>query len=169
MASSSIHKKMSEVLTAVGYIEKAGTNASQGYKYVMAAQVADKVREELSKRGLSIVPSTVDVIESGQTISGKQSLITLKVTWRITDSESGEYVEFQSIGSGSDSTDKGVYKAQTGALKYGLLMGFLIPTGDDPENEGDGRLVEAAKKIFAEDDKPKAAAPKKEISSDFDF
>lgn len=151
MASSSIHKKLAEVLTAVGYIEKAGTNASQGYKYVMAAQVADKVREELSKRGLSIVPATVDVIESGKTISEKQSLITLKVTWRITDSETGEFVEFQSVGSGSDSTDKGVYKAQTGALKYGLLMGFLIPTGDDPENEGGDRLVEAAKKIFAED------------------
>jgi hypothetical protein len=156
MASSSIHKKLSEVLTAVGYIEKSGTNQSQGYKYVMAAQVADKVREELSKRGLSIVPATVDVIESTQTISGKQSLVTLKVTWRITDSETGEFVEFQSIGSGSDSTDKGVYKAQTGALKYGLLMGFLIPTGDDPEHEGGDRLVEAAKKIFAED-KPVAA------------
>lgn len=151
MASSSIHKKLAEVLTAVGYIEKAGTNASQGYKYVMAAQVADKVREELSKRGLSIVPANVDVIESGKTVSEKQTLITLKVTWRITDSETGEFVEFQSIGSGSDSTDKGVYKAQTGALKYGLLMGFLIPTGDDPENEGSDRIAEAAKKIFAED------------------
>jgi hypothetical protein len=159
MASSSIHKKLAEVLTAVGYIEKAGTNASQGYKYVMAAQVADKVREELSKRGLSIVPATVDVIESGKTISEKQSLITLKVTWRITDSETGEFVEFQSVGSGSDSTDKGVYKAQTGALKYGLLMGFLIPTGDDPENEGGDRLVEAAKKIFAEDKPVAKKAP----------
>ena len=159
MASSSIHKKLAEVLTAVGYIEKAGTNASQGYKYVMAAQVADKVREELSKRGLSIVPATVDVIESGKTISEKQSLITLKVTWRITDSETGEFVEFQSVGSGSDSTDKGVYKAQTGALKYGLLMGFLIPTGDDPENEGSDRLVEAAKKIFAEDKPAAKKAP----------
>jgi hypothetical protein len=159
MASSSIHRKLAEVLTAVGYIEKAGTNASQGYKYVMAAQVADKVREELSKRGLSIVPATVDVIESGKTISEKQSLITLKVTWRITDSETGEFVEFQSVGSGSDSTDKGVYKAQTGALKYGLLMGFLIPTGDDPENEGSDRLVEAAKKIFAEDKPAAKKAP----------
>lgn len=157
MASSSIHKKLSEVLTAVGYIEKSGTNASQGYKYVMAAQVADRVREELSKRGLSIVPANVDVLESTQTISGKQSLITLRVTWRITDSETGEFVEFQSVGSGSDSTDKGVYKAQTGALKYGLLMGFLIPTGDDPENEGSSdRVVEAAKKIFNEP-APKAA------------
>lgn len=165
----SIHTKLSAILKAVGYIEKTGTNASQGYKYVQAAAVADKIRNEFADRGLTMIPENIEVTESGLTPSGKQALVTLRITWKITDSESGEFVTFQSVGSGSDSTDKAVYKAMTGALKYALLLGFLIPTGDDPENEKTADpVVAAAKKIFAEDapSAPKAAAAD---LSDFDF
>lgn len=163
----SIHTKLSAILKAVGYIEKTGTNASQGYKYVQAAAVADKIRNEFAERGLTMIPENIEVTESGLTPSGKQALVTLRITWKITDSESGESVTFQSVGSGSDSTDKAVYKAMTGALKYALLLGFLIPTGDDPENEKTGDpVVTAAKKIFAEDASPKAATAD---LSDFDF
>lgn len=165
----SIHTKLSAILKAVGYIEKTGTNASQGYKYVQAAAVADKIRNEFADRGLTMIPENIEVTESGLTPSGKQALVTLRITWKITDSESGEFVTFQSVGSGSDSTDKAVYKAMTGALKYALLLGFLIPTGDDPENEKTAdSVVTAAKKIFAEDapSTPKAAATD---LSDFDF
>jgi hypothetical protein len=57
----------------------------------------------------------------------------------------------------------------TGALKYALLLGFLIPTGDDPENEKAGDpVVAAAKKIFAED-APSAPKAAKADLSDFDF
>ena len=163
----SIHTKLSAILKAVGYIEKTGTNASQGYKYVQAAAVADKIRNEFAERGLTMIPENIEVTDSGLTPSGKQALVTLRITWKITDSESGEFVTFQSVGSGSDSTDKAVYKAMTGALKYALLLGFLIPTGDDPENEKVGDpVVTAAKKIFAEDATPKAASAD---LSDFDF
>jgi len=163
----SIHTKLSAILKAVGYIEKTGTNASQGYKYVQAAAVADKIRNEFAERGLTMLPENIEVTDSGLTPSGKQALVTLRITWKITDSESGEFVTFQSVGSGSDSTDKAVYKAMTGALKYALLLGFLIPTGDDPENEkATDPVVTAAKKIFAEDAAPKAAAAD---LSDFDF
>lgn len=149
--TGSLHKKLAEVLTAVGYIEKAGTNASQGYKYVMAAQVADKVRDEFAKRNLTMLPTNIEVVESGLTPSAKQVLTTLRVTWTITDADSNSSISFQSVGSGSDSTDKAVYKAMTGALKYALLLGFLIPTGDDPEHEsGDKIVADAAKRIFAQ-------------------
>jgi len=159
--SSKIHSKLSEILKAVGYIEKTGTNASQGYKYVQAAAVADKIRDEFAKRSLTMLPSNIDVTESGLTPSGKQALVTLRVTWQITDGETGEFVTFQSVGSGSDSTDKAVYKAMTGALKYALLLGFLIPTGDDPENEkpsNDAVVASAAKKIFEDEPAKKALA-----------
>lgn len=159
--SNKIHSKLSEILKAVGYIEKTGTNASQGYKYVQAAAVADKIRDEFAKRSLTMLPSNIDVTESGLTPSGKQALVTLRVTWQITDGETGEFVTFQSVGSGSDSTDKAVYKAMTGALKYALLLGFLIPTGDDPENEkpsNDAVVAGAAKKIFEDEPAKKALA-----------
>lgn len=164
---SKIHAKLSAILKAVGYIEKTGTNASQGYKYVQAAAVADKIRNEFSERGLTMIPETIAVTESGLTPSGKQALITLLITWKITDSESGEFVTFQSVGSGSDSTDKAVYKAMTGALKYALLLGFLIPTGDDPENEkvlDQATVAAVGKKLFSNE-----SAPAKQDVGDFDF
>ena len=38
-------------------------------------------------------------------------------------------------GTGGDQTDKGMYKAITGAIKYIFIKHFLIPTQDDPEVE----------------------------------
>ena len=78
-------------------------------------------------------------------------------------------LDFQSIGTGADSGDKAPYKATTGAIKYALLTAFLIPTGDDPENDsGDRVVVEAAKKIFAEPAK-KAPATKQDDLEGLDF
>jgi len=166
---SSLASKLAKIYEAVGYVQKTGTNAAQGYKYVQAAEVAATVREQLSKLNVIMTPTNVDVISEGQTPSGKQVLLTLRFTWTLTDGDSGETISWQSIGTGSDATDKAAYKAATGALKYALLTGFLIPTGDDPENDSNDRVVaEAAKKIFAEPVK-KAPAAKQEDFEGLDF
>jgi len=125
--------KIAKVMEAVGYVAKTGTNSAQGYKFVQASAVADKVREQLVKFNVSMTPTSIDVISEGLTPSGKQTLLTLRFTWTLTDGDSGESLSFQSVGTGADSGDKAAYKAATGALKYALLTGFLIPTGDDPE------------------------------------
>lgn len=151
--------KLAKIYDAVGYVQKTGTNAAQGYKYVQAAEVAAVVREQLGKLNIIMTPTNIDVISEGVTPSGKQVLLTLRFTWTLTDGDSGESITWQSIGTGSDATDKAAYKAATGALKYALLTGFLIPTGDDPENDSDRVVVEAAKKIFTES--PKAAPENK--------
>ena len=39
--------KIAKVMEAVGYVAKTGTNSAQGYKFVQASAVADKVREQL--------------------------------------------------------------------------------------------------------------------------
>jgi hypothetical protein len=157
--------KMVDIMKAVGYIRKSGTNQAQGYKYVMATDVADAVREEMAKNNVSMVPSMVEVVGEGLTPSGKQTLLTLRFTWTITDGDTGELFSFQSIGTGSDSSDKAAYKAATGALKYALLTAFLIPTGDDPENDSNDKVIaDAAQKIFGA--KPAAKAPA--ASSDFE-
>ncbi len=128
--------KLSEVMAAVGYVPKNGTNARQGYKFAAASDVADAVRGELAARHVSLVPETVEHLlhDTRPTSSGGTMFVdTLRVTWRATDGDSGETATWQSVGTGEDSSDKAVYKAMTGALKYGLLLAFQIPTGDDPE------------------------------------
>jgi hypothetical protein len=162
--------KIAKVMEAVGYVAKTGTNSAQGYKFVQASAVADKVREQLVKFNVSMTPTQIDVISEGLTPSGKQSLLTLRFTWTLTDGDSGETISFQSVGTGADSGDKAAYKAATGALKYALLTGFLIPTGDDPEADlATDRVVEAAKKIFGDTEKVAPAPAKKPDLNDLEF
>ena len=153
--------KIAQVMEAVGYVAKTGTNSAQGYKFVQASAVADKVREQLVKFNVSMTPTSIDVISEGLTPSGKQALLTLRFTWTLTDGESGETVSFQSVGTGADSGDKAAYKAATGALKYALLTGFLIPTGDDPEADAktDDETWDKAKELVKA--AVKTPAPKK--------
>ena len=162
--------KIAQVMEAVGYVAKTGTNSAQGYKFVQASAVADKVREQLVKFNVSMTPTQIDVISEGLTPSGKQALLTLRFTWTLTDGDSGETISFQSVGTGADSGDKAAYKAATGALKYALLTGFLIPTGDDPEADiATDRVVEAAKKIFGDTEKVAPAPAKKPDLNDLEF
>ena len=163
--------KIAKVMEAVGYVPKTGTNSAQGYKFVQASVVADKVREQLAALKVAMTPTQIDVISEGLTPSGKQALLTLRFTWTLTDGETGETISFQSIGTGADSGDKAAYKAATGALKYALLLGFLVPTGDDPEGDAntDRAIVEGAKKIFGDSERVAPAPAKKADLGEFDF
>ena len=162
--------KIAKVMEAVGYVPKTGNNAALGYKFVQASAVADKVRAELARLNVSMVPTTVDVISEGMTPSGKQVLLTLRFTWTLTDGETGETLSFQSIGTGADSGDKAAYKAATGALKYALLTGFLIPTGDDPESDiATDKVSSAAKALFGDQERVAPAPTKKVEVGEFDF
>ena len=46
---------------------------------------------------------------------------------------SGESIEVDAVGEGSDSGDKSANKAMTGLYKYALRQTFCIETGDDPD------------------------------------
>jgi hypothetical protein len=163
--------KIAKVMEAVGYVPKTGTNSAQGYKFVQASVVADKVREQLALLSISMTPTNIDVISEGLTPSGKQALLTLRFTWTLTDGETGETLSFQSIGTGADSGDKAAYKAATGALKYALLTAFLVPTGDDPESDtATDKVAAAGAKIFGDQEKVAPAPAKKNTDlGEFDF
>ncbi|NBW08929.1 MAG: hypothetical protein EBR82_12980 [Caulobacteraceae bacterium] len=155
MASKTLAGKLAEVMGEIGYISKGGTNSAQGYKYVMASQVADAIREKLAAKGIAIIPGDIEKLSESTSASGKQVILTFKYSWHLVDGETGEKHTIYSLGSGADSGDKHVYKATTGALKYALLTTFLIPTGDDPENDtADVTIAKAAKEIFKDTVKP---------------
>ena len=56
-------------------------------------------------------------------------------TYRVYDIESGDWVDFKAVGSGSDTLDKGCNKAVTGARKNFLkdLGNFPSPEREDPD------------------------------------
>jgi len=131
-----LHVKLAEIMAIAARIPKNGTApaAMGGYKFVQVGDAADPIRKALSERSVTMMPH--DIEEWDTVIGGKSGYMTtqtIKVTWRLTDGETGEFYDLPSLGTGADSGDKFSPKAQTNAMKYAILMGFLLSTGDDPE------------------------------------
>jgi hypothetical protein len=131
----------------VGYVQKAGHNDFQNYKYATEADAIKAIRPAMLNHGLCMIPSVESV---NQDEYGNTNVIML---YRIFDEE-GNFLSFRAAGSGNDKNskgvgDKGIYKALTGASKYALLKTFLMETGDDPE-------------VPSEQDKPFKQEPKAE-------
>lgn len=145
------------VMKEVGYVQKAGHNDFQNYKYATEADAIKAIRPAMLNHGLCMIPSVESV---SQDEWGNTNVIML---YRIFDEE-GNFLSFRAAGSGNDKNskgvgDKGIYKALTGASKYALLKTFLMETGDDPEvpNEQDKPFKQESKepKVEAKEE-PKA-------------
>lgn len=132
--------KLAEVMGAVDRVPKRGRNAFHGYDYATEADITQAVRAELASRHVMAVPFVEEVQWADlQRKNGVEKLCTVRVRFDFVDGDTGETLSMPMYGQGSDSGDKAIYKAMTGATKYALLKLFLIPTGDDPENEGDAK------------------------------
>lgn len=147
-SARSLVRKLSEVMAAVGWIEKSGYNEFHKYKYAQEADLVQALRGELAKRQIFIFPSVKqcdrallevetmkwdDKVKAKVPTVRKTQLTEIAVEWTFVDGESGEERTITVHGVGEDNVDKGFYKAFTGSEKYMLMKSFLIPTGDDPE------------------------------------
>lgn len=128
-------KKLAKVLADVHRVPKNGRNDFHKYDYVTESDLVDHIRDKLAEHGVAIFPSVSshDVIEVEDQRKRKTYLTTVTLDITMIDGESGDMMTTTWIGQGTDQTDKGYYKAYTGAMKYFLMKTFLISTGDDPE------------------------------------
>ncbi len=139
----SLVRKLSEVMAAVGYLQKRGENTAQKYWYAKEADVVEAMRGELAKRQVFIFPSVISCTRTKverpnfkPELPNRVSYATdLVMRWTFVDGESGERMECDIPGCSESPGDKGVYVAMTGSEKYLLMKSFLIPTGDDPESD----------------------------------
>jgi len=120
--------KLCEVMGTIDKVIKHGKNTHHNYTYATEADLVAAERGELSSRNIFIFPSVVNHSRTGQ-------ITDIMVSWTFVDGDTGETHECLMPGCGSDNSDKGVYKALTGSLKYLLMKSLLIPTGDDPEKD----------------------------------
>jgi len=132
--------KLCEVMAAVGYLQKKGDNASQHYKYIREADVVAKMRDEFAQRNIFIFPSLVhhenakmSKIAYDKVTDYYQTNIVMR--WTIVDGDTMQERICEIPGSSASPGDKGVYVAMTGSEKYLLMKSFLLPTGDDPEDD----------------------------------
>ena len=118
-------------------MQKDGYNDFNKYKFLSETQITMKIKTLFDKYNLLFhYQSEITGTEVYQGAKGDtQFLVTVKVTYSILDSDSGEGISGVVVGQGADKGDKGVYKAITGAIKYLYMKMFNIPTGDDAEKE----------------------------------
>lgn len=123
-----LHQKIIAVMDEVGYLEKdvqIKFNRTN-YKAISETKVTSTVRKSLIKHHLTFIPIHQEVTHRGD-------ITQLEVTYRLTDADSGEFIDVVSAGEGADTQDKGIGKASTYAYKYALLRTFAIATGEDPD------------------------------------
>jgi hypothetical protein len=138
VGSASIYRKLALVYEEVKYIQKDKKNTFHGYSYASEAAIKDHLHDAFAKHGLVMLPPDVISIEDVQKTSDKgktETVTTIHMRLGVADPETGESVTGTIFGRGVDNADKGPYKAITGGLKYFLTTLFLIPTGDDPEQQ----------------------------------
>jgi hypothetical protein len=138
----SLHRKLAQIMYEAERIPKNGIAPREmgGFGFVQVGDAADYVRKALGEKVISMLPTKVTILgqtEHATKSGGSVTVVDLITEWTLTDGESGESITIESFGAGADSGDKYSGKAQTNAMKYALLMGFLLSTGDDPEL-GDG-------------------------------
>lgn len=131
-----ITKKIINVMREVQYLTKDlhVIHTTMNYKAISDLQVTIACREAMIKNNLCMLPISMDEqIEIIQNDKKSSRFVSMLVTFRLIDQESGEYIDIQSKGHGIDNQDKAIGKAMTYAKKYAMLNTFLIPTGDDPD------------------------------------
>lgn len=158
--------KLGEVLSKKPYITD-GYNDHQGYEYVKSSYYRKVMGEACREVGLVFKFTVANRIFT-PIESSKMNLTTILGTVSLIDPDTGEFEDFSFLADGSDNLDKGIYKAETMAIKYFVLNNFLLPeTQDelDPESSKEDKKAEAAAKkadkpVKVKDEKSAPATPK---------
>lgn len=163
-------QKLVEVYKKVDHIEKRGVNSAQNYKYVKASDLAHAIRNALSELGIyaQVVfdskPPYTYTTKSGTVMNMVD--VRCDITFIDADDLNAPPFRTSGLGSGSDTGDKAIYKAQTGAAKYALRNAFLVPDDSDPENEEAEPEKSVPKQAKASAPTKAAQVPKAEIPSE---
>jgi hypothetical protein len=126
--------KKSSVRSKVQKIEKNFINTDENYASTEASDVFEAIRTTMHEENLGF-KTELSYDEDAQTraLHGMAKAY-MKVTW--TDLDSGYFETEQWLGTGADNSDKGIYKAYTGAIKYCLQMNFLL-SAKNPQIESE--------------------------------
>lgn len=130
-----------------GRIPKLGKNTQQRYDYATAEDIITTVRAVLVEHGVVLLASCQQVTheEIGKTRQGAtMRLTTAYIQYTLIDVDTGTSITLAMPGTGTDTGDKGLYKAVTGSLKYFLRDTFQLAFGDDPEQDSDEATTDTA-------------------------
>lgn len=123
------------VMEEVPYVQKRHSDGLN-YSFVGEVDLLQALRASMLKNRLYVVPVSAELANRSTYNTTKGTAMAssvVRMAWELHHEPSKTSRRYESLGEGSDSSDKGVGKACTSALKYFLRQGFMIETGDDPD------------------------------------
>lgn len=130
---------LGKVMTDVPVIEKQrnapdpNNRSAPTYPYRRIDDLYDELHGLLSKHGLVCNPITIDRYEDSFTSKsgGNMTRNVIKMEWEFISTIDGSSKKIGPVfGECNDSSDKGINKAYSAAMKVMLVQMFFIPTGD---------------------------------------
>lgn len=115
----------------------------QSYNYLSEREMTLSIRPAMQELGLIAIPietrSTTNSFDVGLDKDGHPRRVLLTEvgkTYRVVDTETGDFIDISAEGAGADPLDKGCNKATTGAFKNFLkdLIMCPSPERDDPDS-----------------------------------
>jgi hypothetical protein len=168
-----ISSLLAAVIRDVDAVGKNRRNEQQRYAFRGIDDFSNALHPVLAKHGVVLRPYVVEAreLEATETKSGGVMFrVSLTMDLGFVAPDGSAHV-VRTVGEGCDTGDKATNKAMSAALKYALLMTFLIPTEDREladsetdshearrparEQQRQAQVVQAAAKVL--DAKPVAA------------
>lgn len=140
--SMNLWEKLAAISSEIQNIQKDDTvgAGNTSYKAVSIEKVVKIVADKMNAYGVVVYPISQEYTRQDERITNKynQEVINrvsdVNVSYEVVNiHKPEEKVHTVASGTGVDTQDKGVGKAQTYAYKNMLLKLFAIPTGDDPD------------------------------------
>jgi hypothetical protein len=132
-----LYAKLAAVMSQLKRLKKKGFNQHFKYKFVSDADVLDTLRKLLAEKNIAVFASMTgfEQVDGGKTSSGGQQVKTrAHFEFTLACGDSGATVTSSWYAESLDTSDKGLNKAATAALKYWLLKTFLLSTGDEADD-----------------------------------
>ena len=131
-----IYQRMAAAMGAVSYVTKDGkisvktkAGGTMSFKVVTHDAVTAQCRPALLQEGIVYHPTNMAYKQNGN-----RTEVSLDLRFVNID-DPKDFIDIPCLGYGVDNQDKGPGKAVSYAVKYGLLKGLGLETGDDADKE----------------------------------
>ena len=134
---SNIHESIIAATADMKAVAKSGHNDFGSYDYATLEDYVDVVAPVLCRHNLALSTSidSVESLEDRKTNKGGvDHAVRVCMTMEVMN-PLGQTHKITCVGDGQDRGDKAIYKAITGARKYGIACLFNLSTSDDAEDE----------------------------------
>lgn len=126
-----IYQRLDQARVEIGIVKK-NIDVMNSYKAVSETDILKAVNEAEHKVGLYSYMQNLEILDA-QIVNGF-NYIRVKVTVEIINIDKPEEkLIVYGLGDGLDKGDKTCGKAVTYAMKYALMKGYKIPSGEDPD------------------------------------